>query len=621
MNPSTPSPAAAAASVAAANTLAADLAGAPPQPALPALPGLPRLPAAEADAPQVDQELLDAHAAQGWQVPVAVVLSALLIVAMAWSTAPLALSLGWLAAVVAVLTVRHHVQRWLKLARHVPLRRRMVYATLLSLVGGITHGASILFWPYLDGLERALQSTYVLALSSGAVAAVVGYMPMFLAYMLPLLVPLVISWVAALAAPGDGWHRGSALVILLLFSIYGSFLAVLARDTYRRYVESFNSRQQLRLALLQAEAANRAKSRFLASASHDLRQPMHTLTLFGAALTMAPLDPRARQIANQMNLALQALGSQLDALLDVSKLDAGVVPVQARAFALQPFLAQLVAEFEPVAQRKGLRLQLACPTDACVRADTLLFERVVRNLVDNAIKYTERGHVSLHAQRQAGGLQLVVSDTGLGIPADEQQRVFEEFYQLGNPERNRSQGLGLGLAIVKRLADLMALPLVLRSAPGQGTQVSLLLPEAALPAPPPAAPSPSPAAPLAGLRLLVVDDEEQVRQGMLAVLGGLGCQAMAVADADEACAAATGLRPDAVLADLRLRGTVDGIAAVARLRAMHPGLPALLISGDTAPERLREASAAGLRLLHKPVPLDVLVQALRDELAAGGRAG
>ena len=586
--------------------------------ALPALPGLPAPPPADADTPQVEQELLDAYAAQGWRVPVAVVLSALLIVAMAWATAPLALSLGWLAAVVTVLTVRYHVQRWLRDARHLPVRRRMAYAAVLSAAGGITHGSSILFWPYLGGLERAFQSTYVLALSSGAVSAVVGYMPVFLAYMLPLLVPLTIHWMAALASPGDSWHRGSALVILLLFSIYGSFLVVLARDTYRRYVESFDSRQQLRLALQQAEAANRAKTRFLASASHDLRQPMHTLTLFGAALTMAPLDARARQIANQMNLALQALGSQLDALLDIGKLDAGVVPVQARAFALRPFLAQLVAEFEPVAQRKGLRLLLACPADACVSADTLLFERVLRNLVDNAIKYTAQGEVRLLVRPQAGGLQLVVSDTGLGIPADEQQRVFEEFYQVGNPERNRSQGLGLGLAIVRRLADLMQLQLVLRSAPGQGTQVSLLLPEAAWPVPPPAAPAPGLATPLAGRRLLVVDDEEQVRQGMQAVLGGLGCQVIAVADADEACAAATGLRPDAVLADLRLRGAADGIAAVARLRAMHPGLPALLISGDTAPERLREASAAGLRLLHKPVPLELLVQALRDELGLAG---
>ena len=586
--------------------------------ALPALPGLPAPPPADADTPQVEQELLDAYAAQGWRVPVAVVLSALLIVAMAWATAPLALSLGWLAAVVTVLTVRYHVQRWLRDARHLPVRRRMAYAAMLSAAGGITHGSSILFWPYLGGLERALQSTYVLALSSGAVSAVVGYMPVFLAYMLPLLVPLTIHWMAALASPGDSWHRGSALVILLLFSIYGSFLVVLARDTYRRYVESFDSRQQLRLALQQAEAANRAKTRFLASASHDLRQPMHTLTLFGAALTMAPLDARARQIANQMNLALQALGSQLDALLDIGKLDAGVVPVQARAFALRPFLAQLVAEFEPVAQRKGLRLLLACPADACVSADTLLFERVLRNLVDNAIKYTAQGEVRLLVRPQAGGLQLVVSDTGLGIPADEQQRVFEEFYQVGNPERNRSQGLGLGLAIVRRLADLMQLQLVLRSAPGQGTQVSLLLPEAAWPVLPPAAPAPDLATPLAGRRLLVVDDEEQVRRGMQAVLGGLGCQVIAVADADEACAAATGLRPDAVLADLRLRGAADGIAAVARLRAMHPGLPALLISGDTAPERLREASAAGLRLLHKPVPLELLVQALRDELGPAG---
>ena len=577
---------------------------------------------ADPDGPQVEQELLDAYAAQGWQVPLAVVLSALLIVAMAWRTAPLALCVGWLLAVVAVLALRQRVHRWLQAARQVPLRHRMAGATLMSLAGGITHGASILFWPYLGDLERALQSTYVLALSSGAVAAVVGYLPVFLAYMLPLLVPLVLNWVRVLAAPGDGWHQGSALVVLLLFSIYGSFLVVLARDTYLRYRESFDARQKLRHALQLAEAANRAKTRFLASASHDLRQPMHTLTLFGAALMMAPLDERTRQIANQMNLALQALGSQLDALLDVSKLDAGVVPVQPRAFALHPFLTQLVAEFEPVARRKGLRLHLACPLDACVRTDTLLFERVLRNLVDNALKYTDQGQVQVQvtvtvlARPLAGpALRLTVSDTGPGIPHDEQQRVFEEFYQLGNPERNRNQGLGLGLAIVKRLADLLQLQLRLQSTPGVGTQVSLVLPQAELPAPVAAPPPPDGAALLAGLHLLVVDDEEAVRQGMLAVLGGLGCQVSVAADADEALAAAAGQRPDAVLADLRLRGSDDGIATVARLRVQHAGLPALLISGDTAPERLREARAAGLRLLHKPVALSTLVQALRDELA------
>ena len=569
----------------------------------------------EIETPRVEQELLEAYAAQGWLVPIAIVLSALLIVSLAWSTAPKALSVGWFAMVVSVLLVRARSQNWLKQAHHIPLSRRMAIAAATSGLGGVTHGASILFWPYLSDLERALQSTYVLGLSSGAVAAVIGYMPVFLAYMLPLLAPLVVRWVGVLAMPAEHGTLGPAAVMLLLFTIYGGLLVVLARDTFRRYRESFDSRQLMRQALQQAEAANRTKTRFLASASHDLRQPMHTLTLFGAALTMAPLDDRARHIANQMNVALQALSSQLDALLDVSKLDAGVVPVQARVFPLRPFVGQLVGEFESAAHRKGLQLVLESPHDVSVLADTLLLERVLRNLIDNAIKYTECGDVRVQISRQAADLLLTVRDTGIGIPQDEQQRVFDEFYQLGNPERNRSQGLGLGLSIVKRLAELMQMQMVLRSEPGVGTQVSLRLHEAPAAASAPAATLSVPASPpITGLRLLVVDDEDQVRQGMRAVLEGLGCEVMTVADADAACVAAQTSRPDAVLADLRLRGQGDGIQAITRLRALHPSLPALLISGDTAPERLREADAAGLRLLHKPVPLAVLTQAIREEV-------
>ena len=573
----------------------------------------------ETETPRVEQELLETYAAQGWLVPIAIVFSALLIVSLAWSTAPRALSVGWFAMVVGVVVVRARAQQWLKHARHVPLSRRMKIAAAISALGGVTHGASILFWPYFSDLERALLTTYVLGLSSGAVAGVVGYMPVFLAYMLPLLVPLVVQWVSVLVLTPEQGTFGPAAVMLLMFAIYGGFLVVLARDTFRRYRESFDSRQLMQLALQQAEAANRSKTRFLASASHDLRQPMHTLTLFSAALSMAPLEERARHIANQMNVALQALSSQLDALLDVSKLDAGVVSVQASVFALRPFVDQLVSEFDPVARRKGLQLVLESPHDVSVLADALLLERVLRNLIDNAIKYTERGEVRVQIHRHETHLLLCVRDTGIGIPQDEQQRVFDEFYQLGNAERNRSQGLGLGLSIVKRLAELMQMHITLRSEYGVGTEVSVRLHEAPTVAATAEAVSVPSSPPIRGLRLLVVDDEDQVRQGMRAVLEGLGCEVTTVADVEAACMAAQISRPDAVLADLRLRGQVDGIQTITRLRALQPHLSALLISGDTAPERLREANAAGLRLLHKPVPLAVLTQAIREEVDGAWR--
>ena len=569
------------------------------------------LPARPALASSAEQEVLEAYATQGPRVPLAVTLSAVLIVAMAWSTAPLALSMGWLTTVVGVLGVRGVVHRWAARSIESPLRWRLLAVTVVSLMGGLAHGASILFWPYLSELERAVQSAYALAMASGAVAAVLGYMPVFLAYIVPLILPVVYSWVTVLSASSGAWHQGSSVVMLLLLAIYCVLLLVLARDTYRNHQASFESRRRLRDALERAESANRAKTRFLASASHDLRQPLHTLALFGAALGMMDLPERARHVAGQMNLALQALSEQLDALLDISKLDAGVVPVNRQVLALDGMVQMLVQEMTPGARRQGLSLSGECPPDTLVLTDRSLLERILRNLMDNAIKYTRQGSVCVQVRTESERVVVTVVDTGIGIPPQERQRVFEEFYQLGNPERDRTQGLGLGLSIVQRLVDLLDLELHLESDLGKGSRVSLRLPVTVQ-----RVVAPSSSAPVrvdvSGLRLLVIDDEDQVRQGMKVLLEGQGCVVHAVGDRAGALAAVRQERPDLVLADFRLREKDDGIAVILALRQRWPGLPALLVSGDTAPERLREASAAGLQLLHKPVAPSLLAQTIRQ---------
>lgn len=565
-------------------------------------------------ARRVEDELLEHYARQGARVPAPVMLAALLVAVLAWERAPRALTVGWLSAVAVVLLVRGLVIGWLPRLTRLSLRVRLGLAAVISAAGGIVHGASVAFWPYLGDLERAVQSVFVLGLCAGAVATQMGYMPVLIAYLLPMLTPLALAWAGALAGSGGAWYRGASGVMVVLFMAYGGLLVVLARDTFGLYRDSFDSRQRLSLALEQAESANRAKTRFLASASHDLRQPMHTLTLFGAALSMCPLDERTRGIASQMNVALQALGSQLDALLDISKLDAGVVPVKPGSFALGDFVKRLADEFAPVAQRKGLALASEAPPGAYCFTDPALFERIVRNLLDNAIKYTAHGRVDLRACRAVAGFELQVRDTGPGIAPAEQARVFEEFYQIDNPERDRTQGLGLGLSIVRRLAELLGIDLSMASAVGQGTQFTLRVPAAGA-APLGCAALPRmPALSIRGLHVLVVDDEEAVRQGMRTLLEGLGCRASTAAGTHSALRSVGAQRPDIVLADFRLRGDDDGIAAVQCLRARWPGLAALLVSGDTAPARLREADAAGLRLLHKPVAVDTLLHAIREEV-------
>jgi len=216
--------------------------------------------------------------------------------------------------------------------------------------------------------------------------------------------------------------------------------------------------------------------------------------------------------------------------------------------------------------------------------------------------------VDVRVEPEAGGQLLTISDSGRGIPEAEQTRVFDEFYQLGNPERDRAKGLGLGLAIVKRLVNLLQIGMEMSSAPGAGTRFRLALPGARESGDraDDAASAPAPAA----LNVLVIDDEAEVRLGMKTLLEGMGCRATLADGTAEALAAARSARPDVVVADFRLRGGDNGIEAVRAIRALHPRVPALLVSGDIASDQLREAERAGIALLHKPVPAETLKRAI-----------
>jgi CheY-like chemotaxis protein len=314
------------------------------------------------------------------------------------------------------------------------------------------------------------------------------------------------------------------------------------------------------------------------------------------------------------------MASQFDALLDISKLDAGVVRINSAPLEPRRLVERLVREFEPVARAKGLEMSASCTFDGVVDTDRLLLERIMRNLVDNAIKYTDAGSLRVDVSAAGEDVVIAVADTGRGIPPAEHARVVEEFYQLDNPERDRTRGFGLGLSIVKRLADLLGIRLELESAPGKGTTFRLHLVRMAGDAAALARPVMD-ATRIKGLHVLVVDDERQVRLGMQTLLEGMGCRVTLVDGTSNAVSAARADRPDIVVADFRLRGDDNGIATVRALREIYSELPAILLSGDTAPDRLREAEAAGIMLLHKPVAVADLAQAIasaREPLAAPG---
>ncbi|MDP2832468.1 MAG: hybrid sensor histidine kinase/response regulator [Pseudomonadota bacterium] len=352
-----------------------------------------------------------------------------------------------------------------------------------------------------------------------------------------------------------------------------------------------------------AEAAVLAKSRFLAAASHDLRQPLHALTLLLAALRERPLEGEARRLVEHIDDSASALEGLLNALLDLSKLDAGVVTAHTECFPAQRTLDNLSRQFAPLARAKGLRLRIHGGA-YCRQTDPVLLERILNNLVGNALRYTDCGGVLVGMRRTSLGVRFEVWDSGRGIPTAFRERIFEEYFQLENPERRRDKGLGLGLAIVARLAHLLGSGVVVESTPGRGScfrfQVACCQP----PQQPVEAVPITFTLPLTGILVAFIDDDEQILEAMMQVFEQWGVEMAAGSEVevvrDEL--RELGRAPDLILSDYRLRGGRTGIDAVRLLReAFGESIPAALITGDTAPETIQAIAASGLALLHKPL--------------------
>jgi signal transduction histidine kinase/CheY-like chemotaxis protein len=350
-----------------------------------------------------------------------------------------------------------------------------------------------------------------------------------------------------------------------------------------------------------AEAANQAKTRFLAAASHDLRQPMHAISLYAAVLK-PKLDGReAATTLDKLDASVSAMEGLLNAILDISRLDAGAVSPRLQRLEVRALLWRLREDFRLQAEAQGLQLRLrAAPS--WVMSDPILLDRILRNLISNALRYTPRGGVLLGARRRGNAVRLQVWDTGIGIAGKDQARVFQEFFQIANPERDRSKGLGLGLAIVDRMARLLGHALSLRSVPGRGTVFSLDIPlapgmvgDAALEEPPL-----EDVTRMQG-RVLVVDDDLAVRDALTSLLRLWG---LTVMEAANSTAALTTLdrAPDLLITDYRLADQ-NGLTLARSLRARWPDteFPVIIITGDTSPESVRDLQAGGCPVLHKPV--------------------
>ena len=372
---------------------------------------------------------------------------------------------------------------------------------------------------------------------------------------------------------------------------------------------------ELAEAKAEAERANAAKTRFLAAASHDLVQPLHAARLFLAATDRAAVPADSGQLLDRIGDSLQAAEQLLSGLLDISKLDAGALPVHRETFAASQVLDPLAREFEALAATRGLRFRYR-PSTALLYSDPALLRRVLQNFLGNALRYTRRGSVLLGYRRTAGGLRLEVWDTGPGIPADKQREIFEEFRRLHTQDAFGERGLGLGLAISERIARLLGHPLALRSRLGRGSVFAITVPLGAardLVVPVPVLEKGR--AVERRSRILVVDNEPLALAALTALLQRWGHEVLAAASAAEALQLyADGPSPDLVLADYHLDHGESGIEAIARFRAHWGGdLPCAVITADptrTARDAAAELGHAFLQKPVKPAALRALVQRL-----------
>jgi two-component system, chemotaxis family, CheB/CheR fusion protein len=383
--------------------------------------------------------------------------------------------------------------------------------------------------------------------------------------------------------------------------------------------ERKHAAEALEAAKRQAEQANLGKSRFLAAASHDLRQPLQTISLLHEILAKKLKDETTLRLVGRLDETVSTMSSMLDTLLDINQLEAGIVRREMVDFPINAVLEQLRTQFSlhAAAHRLGWRV---VPSSLSVRSDPRLLEQMIRNLLSNAVKYTNKGKILLGCRRRGNKLRIEVWDTGIGVPEEQLQAIFEEFHQLDNPARERSKGLGLGLTIVERLADLLGHTVDVRSRPGKGSVFAVEVPlgrDA-----PPWRPrldrtEAQESAPQSGA-ILVVEDDPSVREMLALLLEGEGHRTTTAEDGRKALelAARGAIRPDLIVADYNLPKGLNGLQVVAGLReTLGHKVPAVILTGDISTDTLREIAHGGHLHLNKPVKAKELIGLIQRCLA------
>jgi signal transduction histidine kinase len=548
-----------------------------------------------------------------------------------WPLASPGRMLGWLGVGVTLWLLR--LAHYLRFRRHrradeAKLRAWRPSWRVLVLAQGALWGVAVwLFWGLGTPYHAVALVFIVYSYCLGSVQLLATQSRVFLAFITLVLTPTILRIASDDTQP---WHWQLAVILTLLFCLtvlmartYGNALG--QAITLKARTDELAGRLRTEMAFTEdarrvaedarrtAEAANRAKTQFFAAASHDLRQPLHAMGLFAEALRQRSHDPEVSALVNSINESVDALEGLFGELLDITRIDTGGVDVNPQPVRMRELFARLRLHFEPVAFEKGLMLSFH-GEQRVAHADPVLLERVLRNLVSNAIRYSDDGGVLVSCRARAGKLLIQVWDTGIGIGEASLPRIWEEFYQAQSNrplEAHHRKGLGLGLAIVKRLTALMGAGISVHSRQGHGTVFAIEVPVGKSPrASIEAVPGGVTKAPLGltlqGRLIAVVEDEMAVREGLVVLLQAWGAQVVAfetVEDVEAWVGTAAAQPPDLQLVDYRLPQGRTGIEALTALRARWPGqhLPAIVITGSSLGGHEDEALTHDYHLLIKPV--------------------
>lgn len=549
------------------------------------------------------------------------ILMAYLMVWIMWDVVAHEVLLGWL-VVTNITQVFEMSQWWLfRKATHDvgQCRRWDARFKRNTSIGALAWGSAwvLMFVPGDLGYQ-ALLICVVMGFTSAAVTINTLHRPSLLIYLFLVLAPLI----ARVAWENDQQHWFLAFML----TIYGGFLLGAAVKLMHTFELSLQQRfekeallytlrvreEETARALEAAELANVTKSRFLATASHDLRQPLQALRLFTEALQDTAKDEQTAHLSKQIGKSVGALVDMFDDLLDVSRLDAGIIQPRMQHFALYDLFDRLYVDFAQLAQAKGLSLELpynnngeicGAECETVVFSDPFLLERMLRNLISNAIRYTDHGRVRVQCQCGNSQVEIAVQDSGIGIRPEVIKQIFEEYYQVDNPHRDRRKGLGLGLAIVRRVEELLGYHVKVESVPGKGSSFSFSVKKG----------DPSVLArpfiitqtrfDVGGKVIALVEDDQDIREFTAEIMQGWGCRVFAQATGAEVLRAldVAGVRPDLLVCDYRLPYNQTALSVMKQMREFWGDLPMLVVTGDTGAETLQAIQKSGASLLHKPI--------------------